>query len=63
MTPARLDRLPVAKLLSIAMAALVTVLTEALPAGLLPQMAQGLAVSEAWVGQASRSTWSVRWWR
>lgn len=26
-------------------------LTEALPAGLLPQMAQGLAVSEAWVDQ------------
>ncbi|KAB2894481.1 MAG: MFS transporter [Burkholderiaceae bacterium] len=33
------------------MAAFITVLTEALPAGLLPEMAQGLAVSEAWVGQ------------
>nr|WP_166776456.1 MFS transporter [Xanthomonas sp. CFBP 8151] len=33
------------------MAAFITILTEALPAGLLPQMANGLRVSEAWVGQ------------
>lgn len=45
------DRLPLASLLALAMAAFITILTEALPAGLLPQMAQGLAVSEAWVGQ------------
>ena len=45
------DRMPVASLLALAMAAFITILTEALPAGLLPQMAQGLAVSEAWVGQ------------
>ncbi|KAA9151321.1 MFS transporter, partial [Delftia sp. BR1] len=45
------DRLPVASLLALAMAAFITILTEALPAGLLPQMAQGLAVTEAWVGQ------------
>lgn len=44
-------RLPLASLLSLAMAAFITILTEALPAGLLPQMAQSLAVSEAWVGQ------------
>jgi MFS family permease len=44
-------RLPLASLLALAMAAFITILTEALPAGLLPQMAQGLAVSEAWVGQ------------
>ena len=49
-TPAP-DRLPLASLLALAMAAFITILTEALPAGLLPQMAQGLAVSEAWVGQ------------
>jgi len=49
-TPAS-DRLPLASLLALAMAAFITILTEALPAGLLPQMAQGLAVSEAWVGQ------------
>lgn len=45
------DRLPVASLLVLAMASFITILTEALPAGLLPQMAQGLAVSQAWVGQ------------
>ena len=45
------DRLPLAPLLALAMAAFFTILTEALPAGLLPQMAHGLAVSEAWVGQ------------
>ncbi|MFJ5484823.1 MFS transporter [Pectobacterium actinidiae] len=45
------DRLPIASLLALATAAFITILTEALPAGLLPQMAHGLAVSEAWVGQ------------
>jgi predicted MFS family arabinose efflux permease len=45
------ERLPLASLLTMAMAAFITILTEALPAGLLPQMAQGLGVSEAWVGQ------------
>lgn len=45
------ERLPLASLLALATAAFITILTEALPAGLLPQMAQGLAVSEAWVGQ------------
>lgn len=45
------ERLPLAALLALAMAAFITILTEALPAGLLPQMAQGLAVSEALVGQ------------
>ncbi|SMH46315.1 MFS transporter [Azospirillum agricola] len=51
MTVAGNDRLPLASLLALAMAAFITILTEALPAGLLPRMAQGLAVSEAWVGQ------------
>ena len=51
MNGTRQDRLPVASLLALAMAAFITILTEALPAGLLPQMAQGLAVTEAWVGQ------------
>lgn len=51
MTSAHPDRLPVASLLALSMAAFITILTEALPAGLLPQMAQGLSVSEAWVGQ------------
>ncbi|MBO9680167.1 MAG: MFS transporter [Acidovorax sp.] len=43
--------LPIASLLALAMAAFITILTEALPAGLLPKIAQDLAVSEAWVGQ------------
>lgn len=51
MNSATAYRMPVASLLALAMAAFITILTEALPAGLLPQMAQGLAVSEAWVGQ------------
>ena len=51
MSAAGHDRLPRAALLALAMAAFITILTEALPAGLLPLMAQGLAVSEAWVGQ------------
>ncbi|MDR6357612.1 putative MFS family arabinose efflux permease [Pseudomonas psychrotolerans] len=45
------DRLPWAALLALATAAFITILTEALPAGLLSQMAQGLAVSEGWIGQ------------
>lgn len=44
-------RLPMAGLLALAMAGFVTILTEALPAGLLPQIGDGLAVSEALVGQ------------
>lgn len=51
MAPPTAERMPIAALLALAMGAFITVLTEALPAGLLPQMAQGLAVSEAWVGQ------------
>lgn len=49
--PSPSDRLPWAALIALAMAAFITILTETLPAGLLPQMAQGLAVSEALVGQ------------
>lgn len=45
------DRLPWGSLLALAMAGFITILTEALPAGLLPQMAQGLAVSQASIGQ------------
>lgn len=51
MTPVSDHRLPLGPLLALAMAAFITILTEVLPAGLLPQMAQDLAVSEAWVGQ------------
>ncbi|MDR6983400.1 putative MFS family arabinose efflux permease [Rheinheimera pacifica] len=45
------DRLPLAALLALALAGFVTILTEALPAGLLPQIGTGLGVSEALAGQ------------
>ncbi|MCP3097724.1 MFS transporter [Myxococcus sp. K15C18031901] len=45
------ERLPLPSLLALAMAAFITVLTEALPAGLLPRMSVDLAVSESMVGQ------------
>lgn len=54
MTPIRApsdDRLPVLGLLGLAAAGFLTILTEALPAGLLFQMSADLAVSEAMVGQ------------
>jgi predicted MFS family arabinose efflux permease len=44
-------RLPMAGLLALAMAGFITILTEALPAGLLPMMSADLGVSEALVGQ------------
>ncbi|WP_334030657.1 MFS transporter [Burkholderia orbicola] len=48
--PAR-ARLPVANLLALATAGFITVLTEALPAGLLPLMSADLHVTEALIGQ------------
>ncbi|MCG7374110.1 MFS transporter [Pseudomonas luteola] len=44
-------RLPIASLLALALAGFVTILTEALPAGLLPQISTSLKVSEALAGQ------------
>jgi predicted MFS family arabinose efflux permease len=43
--------LPIASLLALALAGFVTILTEALPAGLLPQISVGLGISEALAGQ------------
>jgi predicted MFS family arabinose efflux permease len=43
--------LPLVSLLALALAGFVTILTEALPAGLLPQLGAGLRVSEALAGQ------------
>lgn len=48
---ARDARLPIPALLALALAGFVTILTEALPAGLLPQISAGLGVSEALAGQ------------
>ncbi len=45
------SRLPLASLVTLAAASFVTILTEALPAGLLPRIAAGLGVSEAQAGQ------------
>lgn len=45
------EKLPLGGLLAIAMAAFITLLTEILPSGLLPQMAKSLGKSEALVGQ------------
>ena len=45
------EPLPLAGLLALASAGFITILTEAMPAGLLPQMSEGLEVSQALVGQ------------
>ncbi|QOG06374.1 MFS transporter [Aureimonas sp. OT7] len=45
------DRLPLANLLALAVATFITVLTEALPAGILPLISSDLAISEALAGQ------------
>lgn len=50
-TASHTARLPLASLLALALAGFVTILTEALPAGLLPQISVGLGVSEALAGQ------------
>nr|WP_314563002.1 MFS transporter [uncultured Pseudomonas sp.] len=47
----RPDTLPMGGLLALASAGFITILTEAMPAGLLPQMGEGLGVSPALVGQ------------
>lgn len=53
MSPSRRppDKLPVISLLALAAAGFLTILTEALPAGLLPLMSADLGVSEAMAGQ------------
>jgi predicted MFS family arabinose efflux permease len=48
---AKKDRLPWIGLLALSMAGFIVILTEALPAGLLPQIAQSLQGSEAVMGQ------------
>ncbi|MGC5702054.1 MFS transporter [Pseudomonas sp. NFXW11] len=45
------DRLPLGGLLALASAGFITLMTETLPAGLLPQMSGGLDVSPALIGQ------------
>lgn len=50
-TSAETGRFPLSGLLALATAGFITILTEALPAGLLPQIGAGLSVSEALAGQ------------
>ncbi|MFW0974326.1 MFS transporter [Leclercia pneumoniae] len=45
------DRLPIAALLALAIAGFITIVTEALPAGLLPQICAGMNISGALAGQ------------
>ncbi|GAB53111.1 putative major facilitator superfamily transporter [Atlantibacter hermannii NBRC 105704] len=45
------DRLPIAALLALALAGFITILTEALPAGLLPQISTDMHISGALAGQ------------
>lgn len=47
----RTDKLPYAALLAFAMTGFIAILTETLPAGLLPQIGAGLDVSEVLAGQ------------
>ncbi|WP_371455934.1 MFS transporter [Thalassospira sp. MCCC 1A01428] len=46
------EKLPVAALLALAMTGFICIATETLPAGLLPQMADGFAVSQSLAGQS-----------
>jgi len=45
------DRLPVSALLALAMTGFICIVTETLPAGLLPQISDGLDVSASLAGQ------------
>ena len=45
------SQLPIWKLLAFTVAGFLTIMTETMPAGLLPQISQGLNISEAYAGQ------------
>lgn len=49
--PADAERLPMAALLALAMTGFICIVTETLPAGLLPQIGQGLGVTPSLAGQ------------
>ncbi|MQY49570.1 MFS transporter [Rhizobiales bacterium RZME27] len=50
-TQAKSDRLPIGGLLALAMAGFITLMTEVMPAGLLPQISAGLQIDESMAGQ------------
>ncbi len=45
------DRLPLARLLALALAGFITLMTKVMPAGLLPQIGAGLGTTKAMAGQ------------
>lgn len=45
------DRLPVVALLALTMTSFIATANETVPAGLLPEIAQGFGISQAWAGQ------------
>lgn len=45
------DRLPLAGLLALAMTGFICIVTETMPAGLLPQISEGFGISQAFAGQ------------
>lgn len=47
----RAERLPIAGLLALTMTSFIATTNESVPAGLLPQIARGFQLSEAWAGQ------------
>src|SRR5471032_2517067 len=49
--PVTSERLPVAALLALTMASFIATANETVPAGLLPQIAQGFGITQAWAGQ------------
>ncbi|MFZ4877012.1 MFS transporter [Janthinobacterium sp. Mn2066] len=49
--PVTSERLPVAALLALTMASFIATANETVPAGLLPQIAEGFGISLAWAGQ------------
>lgn len=49
--PASSDRLPIVALLALAMTGFICIVTETLPAGLLPLISEGLAISPSMAGQ------------
>lgn len=49
--PASSDRLPIGALLALAMTGFICIVTETLPAGLLPLISEGLAISPSMAGQ------------
>jgi predicted MFS family arabinose efflux permease len=48
---AKINRLPVTALLALTMTSFIATANETVPAGLLPEIAQGFHVNEAWAGQ------------